>query len=182
MTMQWSWTGDTGSYKWTADTPGANGAGASFGGGSGSALGWLGMMVQMYGQGLATQAEVKELEYSEEDAIRAAKQMAKARDWRVRMIHEAAVEMGGEIEAETGKSGLAMSGTPLEYRRRQALAAELTASMAYEAGTYEVESWFRQAAAFSRGARNRQQAGDIQQVGTLIGGIGDLAMGGGIGA
>jgi hypothetical protein len=150
--------------------------------GVGAFLQLAGTGVEMYGQWLATDYQVEELKISEKQARERALQAGRARDWRVRMIHEAGVQMTGEIEAETGKSGLAMSGTPLEHKVRQGLAAELTASMAYEAGTYEVETWLNQADAYRRARSEADKAGGLQRLGTLIGGIsGAGSMMGGIG-
>jgi len=131
--------------------------------------------VEMYGQWLATDYQVEELKISEKQARERAAQVGKTRDWRLRMIAQSAAEMGGEIEAETGKSGLAMSGTPLEHKVRQGLAAELTASMVRMEGDWEVQSWLNQADAYRRARSEADKAGGLQRLGTLIGGIGSAA-------
>jgi len=148
--------------------------------GFGMGLQVLGTGLQIYGQQEATKYQVKELELSEEQARERARQVAKARDWRIRMISRAGELLGGQIEAETGKSGLAMTGSPLEHKVRQARQIELSATMAATQGGWEAQSWIDQARAYSRAAWQTEKAGSLQTFTTIIGALGNMM--GGIGA
>ena len=95
-------------------------------------------------------------------------------DYRVRMIRDAGRQVTGAIEAETGKAGLAMTGTPLAHLVDTARRIELSAAVEREAGR-RTNIRYQQAIDRERGqGRAEETAGDTRALSTTLSGIGQM--------
>jgi len=111
---------------------------------------------------------MRELQWSLEDT-----------DYRVRLVREAGAETLGGIEAETGKAGLAMTGTPLSHFVATAGKIEMAAAMTREAGRREAERYRTAIDVERRQARVEETAGDTRAMASVIQGLGDMFSAGG---
>ena len=101
--------------------------------------------------------------------------------YRVRLIHEAGAEHLSAIEAETGKGGLAMTGTPLLSLVTDAREIELTAALEDRAGRITEQNYRLAARMDEKSAKAAAKAGKSKMSG-LIGGAAGFALGGPWGA
>ena len=95
-------------------------------------------------------------------------------DYRVRLIRDAGRQVTGQIEAETGKAGLAMTGTPLSHLVDTARRVELAAAVEREAGR---RTNIRYSTAIDRErsqGRAEEKAGDARALSTVLQGTGQM--------
>jgi hypothetical protein len=88
-------------------------------------------------------------------------------DYRVRLIHQEGAELLGSIQAETGKSGLAMTGTPLQSLVDNARQIELSAALEKRSGTITQLRYEQQADALKQEAKNAKKSGAFGAIGAL---------------
>ena len=101
-------------------------------------------------------------------------------DYRVRMVREAGAETLGQIEAETGKASLAMTGTPLSHLVATAGKAEMSAA-GLRAAQRRTNLRYGRAIDEERSqARKERSAGHYRSAAAVIGGIGDMVSMGGM--
>jgi hypothetical protein len=133
----------------------------------------IGAATEAYGEisaGLSSASALrKKAKYSRMEG-REAKRLS---DYRVRLIHQAGAEVLGGIEAETGKSGLAMSGTPLTSLVDTARQVELAAALENRSGTITQNRYEQAAEAYEKDAKAAKRAG-------FLGGLGALTKLGGL--
>jgi hypothetical protein len=95
------------------------------------------------------------------------REAARMTDYRVRLIEEEGAEVLGAIEAETGQSGLALTGTPLASLVDSARRIELAAALEKRAGAVTATRWDQEIAANLAGATTGETAaGYAQRSGT----------------
>lgn len=104
----------------------------------------------------------------------AGREALKLTSYKVRLLHEAGAQMTGEIEAEAGKAGLVMSGTPLSHLVDTARQVELSAAIERRAGLVEKQRYDLQAQSLKRAASSAKTSGLFGAAGGLIGGLGKL--------
>jgi hypothetical protein len=93
---------------------------------------------------------------------------ARMTDYRVRLIEEEGAEVLGAIEAETGQSGLALTGTPLASLVDSARRIELAAALEKRAGAVTATRWDQEIAANLAGATTGETAARYaERAGTL---------------
>jgi hypothetical protein len=102
-------------------------------------------------------------------------------DYRVRLIREEGAGLLGEIEAETGKSGLALTGTPLTTLVDNARRIELSAAVEKRAGAVTQMRYDQQIAASLADAKAAGKAGTLGAISSLLGGVGGLYSAGAFG-
>jgi len=95
--------------------------------------------------------------------------------YKVRLIHEAGAEGLSAMQAETGKSGLAMTGTPLLGLVHSARQVELAAAIEGRAGKVTRSRYEMQAAQLEEDARRAKKAAKRKAIGGLIGGAAKIA-------
>jgi hypothetical protein len=140
----------------------------------------IGLIAQGAGVGLealgsyqAGKASAGAYRQSAKSARREGREEKRLSNYQVRLIEEAGAQVRGQIEAETGKSGLALTGTPLATLVDTARKVELSAALARRAGTVTYTRWQEQAAALETAAQNAERAGMFGAAGSLFG-IGKL--------
>lgn len=106
-------------------------------------------------------------------AVMEGRESKRLSNYKVRLIQQAGAETLSEVEAEAGKSGLAMSGTPLTHLVKTARQVELTAALERRAGTVEKQRYERQAVALRKAAKEAKRSGILGGLGGLVGGIGN---------
>ena len=120
----------------------------------------------------AARAEAKAAKFNAKLNRRQAVEAKAISDYRVRMIHEAGAEMQGQVEAETGKSGLAMTGTPLATLVDNARKIELSAAMEVRSGNTTYENYMLAAEAGVASANAISEAGNWNAASSIVGGVG----------
>ena len=95
-------------------------------------------------------------------------------NYKVRLIQEAGAEMLGDVEAEAGKSGLAMTGTPLTHMVRTAREVELTAALQRRAGAVEKRRYDMQGRALYKAGKEAASAGKWGAASSFLGGAAKL--------
>jgi hypothetical protein len=137
-----------------------------------------------YGAMQSAQAGEEAYRISAASKRRQAREAKILTDYRIRLIHEAGAELLGEQEAETGKSGLAMTGTPLATLVADARQIELSAAIEKRAGEISAQNWLAAAAADEASAEAAKEAAESKKggmMGGLLGGLAGLAIAGPIG-
>jgi hypothetical protein len=129
----------------------------------------IGTAAQGIGEISAGQASAKSLKLKAKYARMEGREAKRLSDYRVRLIHEAGAELGGQIEAETGKSGLAMTGTPLASLVDSARKVELSAALEKRAGTITQQRYEQAASAYEQDAKAMKQSGFLGALGALTG-------------
>jgi hypothetical protein len=154
------------------DGPGAaaGGAGAgAAGGGFGAALKVAGGVIGAIGILDAAHATAKALKQKAKLARKEGREAKRLSDYRVHLIHQAGTELLGQIEAETGQSGLAMTGTPLMSLVDNARQVELSAAMENRSGQITQQRYEDAAVAAEADARSAKRAGKFGALGALLG-------------
>jgi hypothetical protein len=135
----------------------------------------LGALLNLGGSGLDAwsswqggEATADALRKQARDARGQGREALRQADYRVRMIHEAGAELLGEISAETGKSGLAMTGTPLATLVTNARRVELSAALETRAGRVEYQRWQAQSQTLLEEAENAEDAGKFGAFGSIL--------------
>jgi hypothetical protein len=141
----------------------------------GTSLIGAGTGLQAYGayqQGQDTSAS-KNIEANQ--LTQRAGQVRQITDYKARLIHQVGRTHLSDIEAETGKAGLAMSGTPLNVLVDEARKVELEAQMAQWQGNVEAQGLgYASDVAKWEGGQART-AGDIGAASSILNGLGRLA-------
>lgn len=96
------------------------------------------------------------------------KEAKRQTNYKVRLLYEQGAEFLSEQEAETGKSGLAMTGSPLLSLVNNARRVELSASMERRAGDVTAMRYDQQIEALKASQKAAKQSG-------LMGGLGGIA-------
>jgi hypothetical protein len=136
--------------------------------GAGQALSAGGAGLQLIGSIQAGNAQAGSYRSQAKQSREAGRESLAMSNYKVRLIHEAGTETLGQIEAETGKAGLAMSGTPLKHLVQTARQVELTAAMQHRAGVVEKQRYDRQARALDEAAREAKRAGVLGGLGGAV--------------
>ncbi|HUU94060.1 MAG TPA: hypothetical protein VM238_22945 [Phycisphaerae bacterium] len=143
--------------------------------------GIFGMIVQAIGIGVTAAGENRAGDERYEAHIRTAKDYGREQlwsredtDYRVRMVREAGAETVGAIEAETGKAGLAMTGTPLSHLVATAGKIEMSVAGLREAQRRTDIRYARAIDEERAQARKERSAGHYRSAAAVIGGIGEM--------
>ncbi len=142
--------------------------------GLGDLMQGVGSLLGGIGQSQAGSAERAAYYRMAKQARKEARESQAQTDYRVRMIYESGQELLSEIEAETGKSGLAMTGTPLATLVDNARRVELSAALEKRAGALTYERTMAQAAAYEQAGRNAKAAGGWNAAATWLSGFGQM--------
>jgi hypothetical protein len=128
------------------------------------------------GQGQAEAARASAAAYRQKARLsRLEKREAAAlTDYRVRLIHEEGAEVLGAIEAETAKSGLALTGTPLASLVDTARQVELAAAVEKRAGRVTARRWEQEIEANESGSTTGQTAAGYAERAGVYGALGEL--------
>ena len=94
---------------------------------------------------------------------------------RLREIVRAGAELQSRVEAETGKSSLKMTGTPLLVKLDNARRIELTRVLAAEAGMEEARRWQLVGHEALRSARYESSAGKFGAAASIMKGLSRIA-------
>lgn len=132
-----------------------------------------GLGMEAFGQLSAGSASAQGYKVSARSARKEARESKRSSNYQVRLIQETGAQVLGQIEAETGKSGLALTGTPLASLVHTARKIELSAALERRAGTVTESRYEDQAAAFDAAAKAAKQAGRTGAFGSMLG-IGKL--------
>ncbi len=103
-------------------------------------------------------------------AQREGREAKRLSNYQVRLIEESGAEVLGGIEAETGKSGLALTGTPLATLVDNARKVELSAELERRSGRITERRWEEEAAGLRQAGSDANQAGKIGMVSSFFGG------------
>lgn len=138
-----------------------------------AALMAIGSATEAYGNWQAGKATAGSLKTQAKLARMEGREAKRLSDYRVRLIHQEGAELLGTNEAETAKSGLAMTGSPLAMLVDNARQVELSAALEKRAGTITQQRYEQQATALERDAKNAKKAGGIGGLGALtkLGGL-----------
>jgi hypothetical protein len=142
--------------------------------GAGQALSAGGAGLQLIGSIQAGNAQAGSYRSQARQSREAGRESLAMSNYKVRLIREAGTETLGQIEAETGKAGLAMSGTPLKHLVQTARQVELTAAMQHRAGIVEKQRYDRQARALDKAAKEAKKSGIMGGIGGAVSGLGGL--------
>lgn len=133
----------------------------------GAAISGIGVGMQAigsYASGKAAKREAyRQAKLARQEGIEA-KTLA---DYETRIIYEAGAETLGAIEAETGKSGLALSGTSLAHLVRTARKIELTAALKQREGRVTQYRYQQQSQVGLAAGQDAYTAGILQGLGAL---------------
>lgn len=138
----------------------------------GAAMGVFGMGLQAIGSitsGLAQEGSYKDQARTAKMEGREALRLTR---YKVRLIQEAGAETLGDVQAETGKAGLAMTGTPLSHLVQTAREVELTAALQRRAGLVEKQRYDVQARALKKAAKESKRSGFLGAGAALFSGLG----------
>lgn len=133
----------------------------------GTGLDVFGSISSGFAQAAAYEDQAEQAEMEGREAVRMTR-------YKVRLIQEAGAELLGDVQAETGKAGLAMTGTPLSHLVHSARQVELTAALQRRAGTVEKQRYDLQAKALKKAAKESKKSGLFGGGAGLFSGLGGL--------
>lgn len=137
-------------------------------------IGAGGSLLQGAGMFMAGRDEAKALAVSADSAYREGGEALKLARYETRLLRQAGAQIEGANVAEAGRSGLAVSGTPLATLVENARQVELSASLAARAGRIEKARFYAQGKALKRAAKAAKKGGALGGLGGVVGGIGKL--------
>jgi len=138
----------------------------------------LGTMADFFGTLRAGEEEYQSLEAQRATALLEGKEARTLTRYKVRLIHEAGQEFTSTLEAETGKSGLAMTGTPLLGLVHSARQIELSAALERRGGQVTEMRYQVQADQLHKDAQRAKRAAKREATGGLFKHIGGMASSG----
>lgn len=142
--------------------------------GAATALTAIGTGLDVFGQVSSGFAQAGSYEDQARMAEMEGREALRLTHYKVRLIQEAGAETLGEVQAETGKAGLAMTGTPLSHLVQTAREVELTAALQRRAGLVEKQRYDMQAKALKKAAKESKKSGILGGAGGLFSGLGGL--------
>ena len=135
----------------------------------GSAMSWGGKVLGAMGSIQAASATASALKDKAKLSRKEGREQKRLSDYRIRLIQREGREVLGEIQAETAKSGLAMTGTPLMSLVTTARDAELATALELRSGDISQQQYYDAAKAYERDAKAAKRAGRMGALSALIG-------------